>query len=157
MRIHNAYVREYAIRTDFSVRITQYDTQCVRIFPRKLHETIHFTYVFPRTNYTIRYIVRTEVSIVPEGSCTNNTIRTDSQFSYVNGFSFKIYFLLLQNKISLQYVESINRTFLFITCSFSVVLKSNQWSKGIVSHLDLTDWRKNIILCCIVQVLVKRM
>ena len=63
----------------------------------------------------------------------NETIRTDSQYSYANGFSFKLYFLLLQNKISLQSVESLNRTFFFIPCSFSVVLISNQWPKGIVS------------------------
>ena len=79
VRIHDTYVREYSIRTDFSVRITRYDTQCVRIFPRELHKTIHSTYGFPRTNYTIQYIVCTEVSIVPEGSRTNYMIRTDSK------------------------------------------------------------------------------
>ena len=69
------------MRTDFSVQLTRYNTQYVRIFPRKLHETIHRTYGFPGTKYTIQYILRTEVSIVSEGSrtksCMNNTnIRT---------------------------------------------------------------------------------
>ena len=131
--IHDTYMREYSIRTDFSVRITQYDTQCVRIFPRKLHKTIHSTYGFPRKNYTIRYIVRTEISIVPEGSRRNKMIRTDSQCLYANGFGFKLYFLLLRNKISLQSVKSLNRTFFFSPCNFSVVIISNQWSTGIVS------------------------
>ena len=135
-------MREYSIRTDFSVQITRYNTQCVRIFPRKLHKTIHSTHVFPRKNYMIRYIVRTKVSMVPEGSRTNNTIRTDSQCSYANCFSFKLYFLLLQNKISLQYVESINRTFFLSPCSFSVVLRSNKWSKGIVSVYHPFFFRK---------------
>ena len=66
-RIHNTYVREYSIRTESSVRITRYNTHCVRIFPRKWHKTIHSTYGFPCTNYTIRYIVRTEVSKFPRG------------------------------------------------------------------------------------------
>ena len=133
VRIHDTYMREYSIRTDFSVRIKRYDTQCVQISPRKLHKTIHSTYVFPCTNYTIQYIVRMEVLIVPEGSRMNNTIRTDSQCLCTNGFSFKLYFLLLRNKISLQSVESLNRTFFFRTCNFSVVLRSNHWSKGIAS------------------------
>ena len=67
VRIHHTYVREYSIGTDFSIRITRYDTQYVRILPRKLHETIHSTYGFPRTNYMIQYIVRREVSKSPRG------------------------------------------------------------------------------------------
>ena len=93
----------------------------------------------------MRYIVRTEVWIVPEGSRTNNTIRTDSQCSYANGFSFKLYFLLLRNKISLQSVEIFNRTYFFRHCCFSVVLISNQWSNGIVSHIA----PRNIYSVCI--------
>ena len=46
---------------------------------------------------------------------------------------YKLYFLLLRNKISLQSVENLNRTFFFSPSSFSVVLRHNQWSKGIVS------------------------
>ena len=63
LRIHDTYVWEYTIRTDFSVQITRYDTQCVRIFPRTLHDTILSTYVFPRTNYTIWYIVHTDLPV----------------------------------------------------------------------------------------------
>ena len=44
VRIHDTYVIEYTIRTDFSVQITRYDTQYVWIFPRKLHNTIHSIY-----------------------------------------------------------------------------------------------------------------
>ena len=50
---------------------------------------------------------------------------------------YKLYFLLLRNKISLQYVESLNRTFFFIPSSFIFVLRSNQWSKGIFSQCRL--------------------
>ena len=132
VRIHDMYIREYSIRTDFLVQITRYDTQYVQIFPHKLHETIHSTYVFSCTNYTMRYIVRTEVSIVPKGSRTNKTICTDSKCSYANDLSFKLYFLLLQNKIRLQSVEGHNSNFFFSPCSFSVVLRSKHWSKGIV-------------------------
>ena len=46
---------------------------------------------------------------------------------------YKLYFLLLQNKISLQSVGSLNRTFFFSPSSFSVVLRSNHWSNGIFS------------------------
>ena len=48
-------------------------------------------------------------------------------------YFYKLYFLLLRNKISLQYIESLNRTFFFRPISFSVVLRSNQGFKGIVS------------------------
>ena len=37
------------------------------------------------------------------------------------------------DKINLQFVESFHRTFIVSPCSFSVVLRSNQWSKEIVS------------------------
>ena len=125
------------MRTDFSVRLTRYDTKYVQIFPRKLYETKHSTHVFPCTNYTVRYIVCTEVSIVPEGSRmksrVNNTnvqtlnVRTRTVLVY------NLYFLLMWNKISLQSVEGLNRTFFFSPSSFSVVLRSNQLSKRIVS------------------------
>ena len=94
VRIHDTYLREYSIRTDFSVLITWYDTQYVQIFPRKLHETIHCTYAFPGTNYTIRYIVRTEVSKSPRGPvwiiryirtlnfCTRTVLVSNSTFCY---------------------------------------------------------------------------
>ena len=146
MRIHDTYMREYSMRTDFSVRLTRYDTQYVRIFPRKLHETIHSTYRFPRTNYTIQYIVRTEVSIVPRGPVWS-TVRITrtyglSMFIRERFYSCKLYFLLLRNKINLQSVEGIIITFFFSPSRFSVVLISNQWSKGIVSTPYLTDWTK---------------
>ena len=117
-RLRTTYTIRYIVRTDFPAQITRNDTQYVQIFPYKLHDTIHCTYGSLE---------------VPEGSCMNNTIRTDSQCSYANGFSFKLYFLLLQNKISLQSVESLNRTFFSSPCSFSVILRSNQWYKGVVS------------------------
>ena len=63
VRIDDTYVWEYTIRTDFSVKITRYDTQYVRIFPRKLHEAIHSTYRFPPANYTKQYTERTDFPV----------------------------------------------------------------------------------------------
>ena len=116
------YTIQYTVHTDFPAQITRNDTQYVRISPYKLHN---------KTPCMYRSLK------VPEGYCMNNTIRMDSQCSYANGFSFKLYFLLLRNKISLQSVESINRTFFFSPCGFSVVLRSNQWYKGVFSRGSL--------------------
>ena len=48
VRIHDRYVREYTIRTDFYVQITPYNTQYVYI---------------SCANYTIGYIVRTDFPV----------------------------------------------------------------------------------------------
>ena len=123
---------EYTIRTWEII-------QSVQTFLYELNYTIHSTYGFFCANCTKWYIVCTDFPYklydtihctygsleVLKGSCMNNMIRVDCQCLYANVFSFKLYFLLLRNKISLQYVESLNRTFLFSPCSFSFVIRSN--------------------------------
>ena len=139
--IQKQILREYTMRTWDNI-------QCVRTFPYNWQDTIHSTYGFSRANYTKLCIVRTdfpvqitrydtEVLIVPEGSrmksrMNNTNVRTLNIHTQTVSV-YKLYFLLVRNKISLQSVESINRNFFFRPCSFSVVLRSNQWSKGVVS------------------------
>ena len=95
------------------------NTQYVRIYTyvytihTDLHVHIHDTYGFTRTNTVGNtYVFSTFVR---------------------KWFQFQNQLFVTRNKISSQSVESLNRTFIFRPCSFSVVLGPNQWSKGVAS------------------------
>ena len=140
VRIHNTNIFSRASYL-YTIRTCE-NTQYVRTFPHKLNYTIHSAHGFPRTNYTIRYLVRTDlpvqITLYDRLYVRISLYELHDTYGFSmfvrERFQFQTLLFVTRNKISLKSVESLNRTFFFSTCSFSVVLGSKQCSKGIVSH-----------------------